>query len=89
MRRTPGYCCCVSALLALQLLVPSAAAPLTVVNSIHDIWGNVAMQAAEVGPQSLRMSTLSAMLTAWAVLMVACLTDDAGDDQSHTAEDRH
>lgn len=23
------------------------------------------------------------------LLMVACLTDDAGDDQSHTAEDRH
>jgi hypothetical protein len=47
--RQRHYCCC--ALLALLSLNTElcAAASLSVVNSINDIWDNVAMQAAEVG----------------------------------------
>lgn len=35
----------------------AAAAPLSVVNSINDIWGNVAMQAAEATIQAIQKQT--------------------------------
>lgn len=52
------FCCC--AYVALLCFQVSAAAPLTVVNSIHDIWGNVAMQAAEVSPSACALVFSSA-----------------------------
>lgn len=44
-------------LVALLLCQTAAAAPLSVVNSINDIWGNVAMQAAEATIQAIQKQT--------------------------------
>lgn len=52
------HCYCFrGALVALLLCQTAAAAPLSVVNSINDIWGNVAMQAAEATIKAIQKQT--------------------------------